>query len=126
VHEQGQKKFESDGYRFKQDGDKWLWIMLRRRGNSLVTLHKVEFEFGTETAKTISIKPQGKDRGTTPWGKVPAEVVFEVPNGDQIVVTDPQLGKLVYEAKLGLATDERAPRRRPEERVRAKELGHGP
>jgi hypothetical protein len=96
------KKFDHDGYRFKQDASgKWQWQTIKRNGNKLVTLHKVPIEFGTETKNSITLKVTGKDTGTAP-SKQPAEVTFEVPNDYQIVRKDPKLGALVYEAKIGI------------------------
>ena len=93
-----------EGYRFEQDkeGDLW-WLVVNRKGNALVTLHRVRFTYGPETDTTIVIKPEGKDYGSKPWRKAPAEVKFEVPNEYLIVVRDPERGTLVYEAKVGIA-----------------------
>jgi len=93
-----------EGYRFEQDkeGTMW-WLVVNRKGNALVTLHRVRFEYGTETDTTIVIKPEGKDAGSKPWRKPPSEVKFDVPNEYRIIVHDPERGKLVYEAKVGIA-----------------------
>jgi hypothetical protein len=96
------KKFDHDGFRFKQDGaGNWQWLTIKRNGNKLVTLHKVPIEFGAETKNTITLKITGKDTGTAP-SKQPSEVTFEVPNDYQIVRRDSKLGALVYEAKIGI------------------------
>ncbi len=93
-----------DGYRFKQKDGKWYWLTLRTQGKILHTLHKFEVEFGAETADSVVLKPKGKDLGSAP-GRTPSSFTFGVPNSYQIVVNDPKLGKLVYEAKIGTATD---------------------
>jgi hypothetical protein len=97
-------KIDAEGHRFFEDkkGERW-WAVIRRKGNTLVTLHKVRFKYGAETADSIVIKPEGKDTGSKPWRKLPSEMKFEVPSDDRIVVRDPKLGKLVYEAKVGIA-----------------------
>jgi hypothetical protein len=96
-------QFDADGIAFqKDDQDKWWWLTIRRKGSSLVTLHKIEFEFGEETDKSITIKPQGRDRGTKPMGRIPKAVVIEVPSESHIAIVDPKHGRMVYEAKLGL------------------------
>ena len=85
-------KLEGDAYQFQEQSDnKGLWVTMHRKGDKLTTKHKVEIEFGKETDKTITI--------TENKGK---EVVIEVPSEGQIVFTDPKLGKMVYELKLGL------------------------
>jgi hypothetical protein len=94
-----------EGYRFEQekDGTMW-WLVVRRKGNTLVNVHKVKFEYGAESDTSVTIKPEGKDTGTKPWKKPPAEVKFEVPNEYRIIVHDPEHGKLVYEAKSGIGS----------------------
>jgi hypothetical protein len=93
-----------EGYRFEQDKEGTLWwLVVSRRGNALTTLHRIRFTYGPETDTTIVIKPEGKDAGSRPWRKAPAEVTFEVPNEYRIVVHDPERGRLVYDAKVGVS-----------------------
>jgi hypothetical protein len=95
-------KFDADGMAFQKDSeDKWWWLTIRRKGSSLITLHKIEFDFGEETDRSITIKPKGRDKGTKPMS-VPKQVVIEVPDESHIAVVDPKHGRMVYEAKLGL------------------------
>jgi len=95
----------SEGYRFEQDkGGDWWWLVVRRKGNALATEHRLRFAYGEETDTSVVIKPEGKDFGPKPWRKPPSSLKFEVPTDYRLVVHDPQLGKLVYEAKSGLAT----------------------
>jgi hypothetical protein len=97
-------KLEGESMFFKQEADgTWIWTTLRKSGAKVVVLHKVEFEFGNETATTVTLKPKGKDKGSKPKA-FPAEVVIEV-NDLGIEMQDPKLGKLVYEAKLGAVGD---------------------
>jgi hypothetical protein len=98
------KNFPPDGHRFKKDGGQWWWITVRQNGNRLVTMHKIPFEFGEETPNSITLKPTGKDKGQAPMN-VPAKVVFEVPNDYQIALKDPKLGRLVFQAKIGVVTE---------------------
>lgn len=98
------KNFPPDGHRFKKDGGQWWWITVRQNGNRLVTMHKIPFEFGEETPTSITLKPTGKDKGQAPMN-VPAKVVFEVPNDYQIALKDPKLGRLVFQAKIGVVTE---------------------
>lgn len=97
-------KIEGDGMIFKKDPDgKWIWITLRRSGAKTTVLHKFEFEFGEETAKSITIKPKGKDQGTKK-GPAPAKVEIEV-NDTDIAINDPKLGRMVYVGKLGAVSE---------------------
>ena len=93
-------EFDGEGHRFTQDasGD-WWWTVVRRKGKTLATVHKVKYQYGDQGGDSVVIKPEGKDEGTTRWSKVPSEVKFEVPTEYRIIVQDPKQGKMVYEAK---------------------------
>jgi len=97
------KAIDIDGYQFKEVDSKWFWSTLKTTGKKLTTLHKFEVEFGPETPGSVSVKPKGKDLGTKA-GRTPAPFTVQVPNDYQISLDDPKLGKLVYEAKIGLLT----------------------
>jgi hypothetical protein len=91
------------GIRFGQDtaGD-WYWITIDQKGNSLVAIHKIKFDFGDETEKTIAIIPKGRDLGTKPMRQIPSKIVFEMESDYRMTSTDPQHGKLVYDVKIGM------------------------
>jgi hypothetical protein len=93
-----------DGYRFKEKDGKWYWSTLRTQGKIVHTTHKFEVEFGPEKEGSITLKPKGKDLGSSP-GRTPSSVTISVPNDYQMVLNDPKLGKLVYEAKIGIASE---------------------
>jgi hypothetical protein len=95
------KQIEIDGYVFKEADGKWWWLTLRTQGKTLHTLHKFEIDFGEESERSIVIKPKGKDLGQAP-GRTPSSVTITVPNDYQISLNDAKLGKLVYEAKIGI------------------------
>lgn len=97
------KAIDIDGYQFKEVDSKWFWLTLKTTGKKLTTLHKFEVEFGPESPGSVSVKPKGKDLGSKP-GRTPATFTVQVPNDYQIALDDPKLGKLVYEAKIGLLT----------------------
>jgi hypothetical protein len=101
------KAIDIDGYQFKEINGKWFWLTLRTQGKTLHTLHKFEIEFGPEAEGSVTIKPKGKDLGSKA-GATPPTVTIQVPNDYQISLTDPKLGKLVYEAKIGLLSSEAA------------------
>ncbi len=93
-------EFEGDGYRFTQDksGD-WWWTVVKRKGKTLSSVHKVRYQYGEQSGDSVVIKPEGRDEGTGRWAKPPSTVKFEVPTEYRIVVQDPKQGKMVYEAK---------------------------
>lgn len=98
------KAVDIDGYRFKEKDGKWWWLAVRTQGKVVHTVHKFEIEFGPEKAGEVTIKPKGKDLGSAP-GRTPGSVTILVPNEYQIVLNDPKFGKLVYEAKIGIASE---------------------
>jgi hypothetical protein len=98
------KSLDIDGYRFKQKDGQWWWLTLRTQGKAIHTLHKFQIDFGPEKEGSVTIKPKGKDLGVAP-GRTPGPLTIEVPNEDQIIINDPKLGKLVYEAKIGIASE---------------------
>jgi hypothetical protein len=99
------KAIDIDGYQFKEVNGKWFWSTLRTQGKTLHTLHKFEIEFGPEAEGSVTIKPKGKDLGSKA-GRTPGPLTIQVPNDYQIALSDPKLGKLVYEAKIGLLTNQ--------------------
>jgi hypothetical protein len=98
------KSLDVDGYRLKQKDGQWWFFTLRTKGKTVLTLHKYAIDFGPEKEGSVTIKPKGKDMGSAA-GRLPAPFTIDVPNEYQIVLTDPKLGKLVYEAKIGVASD---------------------
>ncbi len=98
------KSLDIDAYRFKEKDGKWWWLWLRTTGKTVTTLHKFEVDFVEGKDRSVVVKAKGKDLGQAP-GHTPASTTIDVPNDYQIVVTDPKLGKLVYNAKIGATTD---------------------
>jgi hypothetical protein len=95
------KKIDFDGMSFKQEKGRWYWSIIKRKGKTLVNLHKVPVEFDKDEEHSVVLKPAGKDEGTKRGG-APGETKVSVPNEYQIEIDDPELGKTVYEAKIGL------------------------
>lgn len=97
------KRVDQDALSFQQDEEgKYWWLTVKRKGNSLVPVHRIGFEFGKDSDKKIVLKPHGPDKGTKPLGAIPKELVIEVDGESEIAIKDPKLGRLVYQAKLGL------------------------
>jgi hypothetical protein len=95
------KKIDFDGIAFKQEKGTWYWLTISRKGKVLTNLHKVPIDFGKEDEHSIVLKPTGKDEGKARGG-APGETKVEVPSEYEIVIQDPKLGKMVFEAKIGL------------------------
>jgi hypothetical protein len=94
-------KIDADGLGFKEEKGTWIFSTIQRKGKVLNYIHKVSFEFAKEEPNKLTLKITGRDTGTKPT-KFPNEITIEVPNDYQIVLNDPQHGKMVYEAKIGL------------------------
>jgi hypothetical protein len=98
------KAIEVDGYRFAEKDGKVWWTTLKIAGKKIVNLHKFEVDF-VEKDHAAVVKPKGKDMGSAP-GRTPADLTFDVPNEYQITIKDPRLGKLAYDAKIGLVSND--------------------
>lgn len=100
-------KFHADGMQFKKDDKgEWVWITLRRTGSKITVLHKVHIDFAEDKPDSVLIKTSGKDLGRG-GGKVPSEQLIEVPNEFEIAVKDPTYGRMVYEAKIGIMSNDK-------------------
>jgi hypothetical protein len=97
--------FDLDGITFEEIDGKWMWLTMRRKGNTLVTIHKIPVEFADDKEKSVKVKTLGPDKGSKPMAHVPKELVIDVPTETAITITDPKDGKMVYEAKMGLKGD---------------------
>ncbi|HET9934821.1 MAG TPA: hypothetical protein VFQ35_29150, partial [Polyangiaceae bacterium] len=93
------KKIDFDGMGFKQEKGRWYWLVIKRKGKTLINLHKVPVEFVKDEEHSVVLKPAGKDEGTARGGAL-TETKVSVPNEYQIEIEDPSLGKVVYEAKI--------------------------
>ena len=97
---------DGDSMVFRQETDgTWSWITLTRAGQKLTVLHKIQFEIGDETEKSVTLKLIGRDKGTKPMGNVPKLLVVQVPNDSEIALDDPKHGKMVYQLKAGVIGD---------------------
>jgi hypothetical protein len=98
-------KFPADGMQFKKnDKGELTWFTLRRKGSTITWLHKIPFEFGEEKETSVTLKLGKKDTGRTPMRNIPSTLTVEVPNEFQIAIKDPEHGRLVYEAKIGITS----------------------
>jgi hypothetical protein len=57
---------------------------------------------GKEDADTIHLTLIGKDKGIAPMARVPASLKIELPNDYSVVVSDPEHGDMLFDAKIGL------------------------
>ena len=96
-------KIPVESVRFVKDahGQYW-WVAYNRYKGNLLKWHRVQFLPGKADADTISLSLVGKDKGIAPMARVPASLKVELPNDYSIVINDPELGQMLYDAKIGL------------------------
>jgi hypothetical protein len=88
--------------RFVKKDDEWLYLVYSRTGNQFNLLQERVFEFGEETANTVTIKFVGTPQGGTRGGPLPRELVITIPNSYSIQLDDPEHGKMSYSTKIGM------------------------
>ncbi len=96
-------KVPVESVRFVKDphGQYW-WVTFNRYKGSLLKWHKVQFLPGKQDADSVSLSLTGKDKGIAPMPRVPASLKIELPNDYSIVISDPEYGAMLYDAKIGL------------------------
>lgn len=97
----GQVPIES--VRFVKDkSDQYWWVTYNRYKGNLLKWHRIQFEPGAATDSSIKLTLIGKDKGIAPLPRVPRSLAIDLPNDYSIVVQDPELGALAYDAKIGV------------------------
>ncbi len=87
----------TDGIRFEQDdAEAWWWVSFSGASGKEVVHNRIQFVIASDAETTITLTPQGKDKGKKPWKKLPTEMVIEAPDENTLVLQDPTRGKLVY------------------------------
>jgi hypothetical protein len=104
--EKARGKVPVESVRFLKDksGQLW-WVTYNRYKGNLLKWHKVMYRPGEETADRITLNLMGKDEGIAPMAKVPRALLVELPNDYTIVLNDPDLGAMTYDAKIGTMED---------------------
>lgn len=101
------EKVAVENIRFVKDehGQYW-WVTYNKYKGNLLKYHKIQFLPGKEDADTIALTLVGKDKGIAPMARVPASLKVELPNDYSIVVSDPEYGAMLFDAKIGLMDKE--------------------
>lgn len=96
-----------ESIRFVKDphGQYW-WVTYNRYKGNLLKWHRIQFLPGKADDDSITLNLTGKDKGIAPLPKVPTFLKVELPNDYSIVVSDPNHGPLVFDAKIGLMDQE--------------------
>jgi hypothetical protein len=83
------------------NGALW-WVTYNRYKGNLLKWHRVQFTPGDEGSDRITLNLVGEDKGIAPMARVPRHLEIELPNDYSIVVKDPELGAMMYDAKIGM------------------------
>jgi hypothetical protein len=100
-------KIPVESVRFVKDGaGQYWWVTLNRYKGNLLKWHKIQFLPGKQDGDKYSLALTGKDKGIAPMPRVPAALNVELPNDYSIVISDPEFGPMMYDAKIGLLDPE--------------------
>lgn len=88
--------------RFVKKGAEYWWITFNRYKGNLLKWHIIQFQVGEEKSDWVALKPLGKDKGLAPMPRIPRTLEIELPNDFSIVLNDPEFGKLIFDAKIGM------------------------
>lgn len=96
-------EFMADVIQFKRDKDESVtWIVHRRKGSTLIRLHASPVKLTQKSENTVTVEITDDDK--KPRVLFPNKRKFDVvvPNDYSIEIDEPRLGKLVYDAKIGI------------------------
>jgi hypothetical protein len=99
---EAREAFKADVIRFKKDGSHWTCVVYKRDGSRLDEVYSARADLSEASPNSVKLKFTGAEKGTRPLLKIKREIVLQVPNDYSFVLPDPDLGRLVYEAKVGL------------------------
>jgi hypothetical protein len=100
-------KIPVESVRFVKDGQgQYWWVTLNRYKGNLLKWHKIQFIPGKQDGDSVSLTLTGKDKGIAPMARVPNSLNVELPNDYSIVISDPEYGAMMYDAKIGLLDPE--------------------
>jgi len=100
-------KIPVESVRFVKDGQgQYWWVTLNRYKGNLLKWHKIQFVPGKQDGDSVSLTLTGKDKGIAPMARVPNALNVELPNDYSIVISDPEYGAMMYDAKIGLLEPE--------------------
>lgn len=99
--ERGKLPVESVRFVKSASGQYW-WVTYNRYKGNLLKWHSIQFLPGKADADSVSLALTGKDKGIAPSPHVPPSVKIELPNDYSIVISDPEYGALLFDAKIGL------------------------
>jgi len=94
--------FKADVLRFKKDGSHWSCIVYKRDNSRLDEVYSARVDLSEDAPNRVKLKFAGAEKGMRVLLRSKRDTVIQVPNDYSFVLIDPELGRLVYEAKVGL------------------------
>lgn len=101
--EKERERVTADVLVFSKAEKLFFLTVYRRAHNTLTELSKAQVEFAKETENSVVVKVKS-EKGTRPIFAGRKEIVVSAPSGSSLELDDPQLGKLLYDARIGLIT----------------------
>jgi hypothetical protein len=99
--ERGKLPVESVRFVKSASGQYW-WVTYNRYKGNLLKWHSIQFLPGKTDADAVSLTLTGKDKGIAPIPHVPPSLNVALPNDYSIIISDPDYGEMVFDAKIGL------------------------
>ncbi len=100
--DKARQKFLPDVLRFDQDKQKhWSLVIYKRTDSILKEVYIGRVTFADETPDSVRLRLTQPESGPRPLFKS-GTGLLKVPNIYSLELEDPQLGKLTYQAKIGL------------------------
>jgi hypothetical protein len=101
--EKARSQVPVESVRFVKDkSNQYWWVTYNRYKGNLLKWHRIQFMPGAETDSTLSLNLIGKDKGIAPLTRLPRSLAINLPNDYSIIIQDPELGAMAYDAKIGL------------------------
>lgn len=94
--------FPKDVRAFQDPNAGFSMITYKQTNSALAEVHTARITFGDETGSSVTVKFTGREQGARAICKHAQQFVVTAPNGYTIVIDDPDLGELRYQAKVGL------------------------
>ena len=94
--------FSGDVLSFRTTGGLVTWTIYRRMANRLDEVYTAKVKLKDASESTVVLTSAGPAKGQRPFLRGQRELTLAVPDDYTLVLTDPDLGKLVYRAKYGL------------------------
>jgi len=94
--------FKADVIRFRKDGSHWLCVIYKRENSRLDEVYSARAALKEAAPNRVQLQFTSPEKGLRPLLKSKRDSLLSVPNDYSFVIDDPEWGRLVYEAKVGL------------------------